>query len=111
MWDLTIHPLLVVTPSGVYPLWDSTSSLAHRPMSGSDTTSKYYSLWAYPFELSLKNFNTHLLGRGFHTLIKMFRSPLQLRWDLTQAFMNNHVIVSSKPIGEQFVLPFHFIII
>ena len=32
------------------------------------TTSRYYSLWTFTSELPLKK--THLLGRGFHTLIK-----------------------------------------
>ena len=32
-------------------------------------------LWAFPFELPLKVFKTHLLGRDFHTLIKNVLLP------------------------------------
>ena len=82
MWDLTIHP-----PSG------STSLLAHRlihhlrgsasllVVSGFDTICNGssppltnivlfgFSLWVFPFRLSLKVFNTRLLGRGCFVLL------------------------------------------
>ena len=67
------------------PFRGSTFSLTHRPVSGSDTiwnspkptASRYCPLWVFPFELPLKVFKMHLLGRGFHTRVKniSFSSP------------------------------------
>ena len=69
MWDLTIHPF-----------GSPASSLAHHPMSDSDTipkptANKYCPLWAFPFELLLKVLKTHMLERGFYTLIKNVSFP------------------------------------
>ena len=85
MWDLTIHPhrgpasslaLRLVSIS----LWCSASLLAHCPIFGSDTICNSSSSWLSNivlFGLSLNVFKTHLLRRGFHTLIKnvSFSSP------------------------------------
>ena len=78
MWDPPIHPpldpsVLAGTPPCVHPLRGSTSSLAHRPMSGSCTICNSLSpplADIVLFGLPLKVFKTCLLGRGFHTLIK-----------------------------------------
>ena len=67
MWDLTVHPFQ-----------DPTSSLAHRPVSGSDTIHNSPSpplANIVLFGLPLKVFKTRLLGRGFHTLIKNASFP------------------------------------
>ena len=67
MWDLTIHPL-----------GDPTSSLAHRPVSGSDIICNIPNpplADIVPFELSLNVFKMHLLGRGFHTLMRNVSFP------------------------------------
>ena len=54
---------------------------SHNPPRPS--ASRYCPLWALSFELPLKVLKTHLLGRGFHTLIKgvPFSSPTM--WNLT----------------------------
>ena len=62
------------------PLRRIASSLAHRPVTGSNTICNGPSPSLADivlFELSLKVFKTCLLGRGFHTLIKSvsFSSP------------------------------------
>ena len=68
-----------------YPIWETASSLAHCPVSDSYIICKspssplanivLFSL--FPFGLPLKDFKTHLLRKGFHTLIKgvSFSSP------------------------------------
>ena len=73
MWDLAIHPL--VSP---------TSSLAHHPMSGSDTICNSPSLPLADivfFVLPLKVFKMRLLRRYFHTLIRntSFSPPTDVR--------------------------------
>ena len=117
MWDLTIHPLsgpsilvdtcsllqsmwdppnppptessvLAGTAPHVHPLRNSASSLAHRPVSGSNTITPFECpLWVFSFGLPLKVFKTHLLERGFHNLIKnvSFSSPTDV--DLTITFL------------------------
>jgi len=82
------------TPSHVHPLWGSTSSLAHHPVSGSDTICNSSSpplADIVLFGLSLKVFKTCLPGRGFHTLIKdvSFSSP-------TDEGSHNHIHFSLK---------------
>ena len=85
-------------------LQGSASSLAHHPMSSSDTicnklnptTSRYCPPCAFPsrlpknkFALSLPDFQkTSLLGRSFHTLIKnvSFSFPTDLRSHKTIVF-------------------------
>ena len=42
--------------------------------------SRYCLLWAFLIELPLKVLKTLLLGRGFHTLIRMFCSPQRFCW-------------------------------
>ena len=44
---------------------------------------KILSCLGFPSRLPLKIFKTRLLERGFHTLIRLFRSPPQPTWDLT----------------------------
>ena len=95
--------VLTGTPSRVNPLRGTTSRLAHRPMSSSDTicngpdppTSRYCPLWAFPFGLP-QGFKTRLLGEGFHTLIHggLFSSPTKVRHHrLTQD------LLPSKPLN------------
>ena len=71
MWDLTTHPP-----------WGPASSLAHRPMSGSDTICKSQNpplcpLWPVTYRRQPHDFKTCLQSRGFHTLIRnvLFLSP------------------------------------
>ena len=66
MWDFTI-----------LPLGGPVSSLAHRPVSGSDnicklklTARRYCPLWPIMYRREPQGFKTRLLGKGFHTLIK-----------------------------------------
>ena len=68
MWDLTIHPP-----------WGSVFSLAHRPMFGSDTICNSPSALAH-YVLKLHGFETRLLGKGFHTLVRndSFPSPIDV---------------------------------
>ena len=80
--------VLASTSPHVHPLWGSTSLLAHLPMSNSDTIcnnpnppvvdSILFGLFLPEFPQSFK---THMLGRGFHTLIKntSFSSPPNVR--------------------------------
>ena len=85
MWDITIRPLrgpasLLAHSLMSMPHWGSTFSMTHRLVSGSDSICNSPSLPLADivlFGLSLKNFKTHLLGRGFHALIKnvSFSSP------------------------------------
>ena len=90
MWDPhQIHPpsgpsVLTGTPLRVYPLQGTASSLAHCPVSGSETICNGPSpplADIVLFGLPLKVFNTRLLGRGFHTLIQgvSFSSPTDVR--------------------------------
>ena len=121
MWDLTIHPHLRLSvlagtrillqstwdppihsplwPSifadtlpGVHPLWGSTSSLVHRPVSGLDTIRNSPSsplVDIVLFGLSLSSFPNASTRERFHTFIKnrTFRSPLQPTWNLTATLM------------------------
>ena len=73
MWDLTIHPP-----------WSPTSSLAHRSVSGFNTICNRPNplladivLFSLSFWASPQSFKTHLIGSGFHTLIRnaSFSSP------------------------------------
>ena len=69
MWDLIIHPLR-----------GPTSSLAHRPVSGSYTICNRPNpplTYIVRFGPRPHSFKTCLLGRSFHTLIKnaLFSSP------------------------------------
>ena len=88
----SIHPLWgqqgAGTPPCVHPLRCSASSLAYRPMSGSDTICNNpnppladIALFGFPFRAFLKVFKTHQLGRGFHILIQnvSFSSPTDVR--------------------------------
>ena len=69
----------------------------YQPKSKS-TASRYCPLWAFPSEFVLKVFETRLLGRSFHTLIKMFCSPLQLMWDLTiHPSLGSSVLAGTPP--------------
>ena len=84
-WDPPNPPplspnVLAGTPPRVHPLRGSTSSLAHRPMSSSDTITPFADIVLFEFSLSdfpSRFFKTRLLGRGFHTLINnaSFSSP------------------------------------
>ena len=85
MWDPhQIHPLRGPTSLLAHhlvstPLWGTASSLTHHPVSGSDTNcndSGPQLADIVLFGLPLKVFKTCLLGRGFHTLKRVFRSPL-----------------------------------
>ena len=93
MWDHSIHPLsrssvLAGTSPHVHPLRGSTSLLAHRPVPDSDTICNSPSLpledivlLDFSFQASPHGFKMHLIGRGFHTLIKnaAFSSPTDVR--------------------------------
>ena len=93
MWDHSIHPLsrssvLAGTSPHVHPLRGSTSLLAHRPVPDSDTICNSPSLpledivlLDFFFQASSQGFKMHLIGRGFHTLIKnaAFSSPTDVR--------------------------------
>ena len=61
------------TPPHVRPFRGSVSSLAHCPVSSSNTICNS----PFRFRLPLKVFKPHMLGRDFHTLIKnaSFSSP------------------------------------
>ena len=64
----------------IHPLQSLVSSLAHRPVSGSDTICNNPSpplANIVFFRLSLKAFKTCMLGRSFHTLIKNTSFPSQ----------------------------------
>ena len=94
-WEPPIHlpsgtSVLFGTPPRVHPLPGLVSSLAHRPVSGSDTISNNLSppqttivLFGTFLSGSLKIFKTRLLRRGFHTLLKnvLFSSPTDVRSD------------------------------
>ena len=71
-------------------LWSSSSSLAHSPMSSSDTICNSPSpplADIVPFGLPLKVFKMRLLGRVFHALIKgVLFSPTDMR---------SHIVVSA----------------
>ena len=58
-----------------------------------------YPLWAFPFGLPLKVYKTHLLGRGFHTLIKnvSFSSPTDVGSHNPPSFRAS-VLASTRPI-------------
>ena len=89
MWDLTIHPP-----------WGPASSLAHHPVSSSNTTcnssitplGRYCPLWAFPSRASPQGFKTCLLGRGFHTLIRNVLFP-----SLTDVGSHNPPIEGQHP--------------
>ena len=76
------------------PLRGLASLLAHRPESGSNNICNssspplaYIVLFRLSFQGFPHGFKTHVLGRGLHTLIKMFCSSLQLMCDLTNALL------------------------
>ena len=85
MWDPSLQgPVSLLAHHLVStPLRDSVSSLAHRPVYGSNIIcngrrpllADIVLFWVFPFRLPHKVFKTRLLRRGFHTLIKNVSFP------------------------------------
>ena len=91
--------ILAGTPPSVHPLRDSVFSLAHHPMSGSDTicnSSNSPLTDIVLLGLSLKVFKTHLLGRFLHPYKECFFAPPT--WDLTISLMHHLCTSFPSPI-------------
>ena len=73
--SLLAYPLMSTPYRAQPPRWHITWCLALIPF-----VTTQCSLWAFPFGFPLKVFKMHLLGRGFHTLIKnvSFSSPTNM---------------------------------
>ena len=66
------HIALYPPPLGLSLLASTLSDiwLGYHLKQPKPIASRNYPLWTFPFELPLKVFKTHMLGRGFHTFIK-----------------------------------------
>ena len=62
------------------------------------TAKRYCSLWAFPFGILLKVFKTHLLGRGFHTLLKnvWLPSPTNVELSRNLSFLDLSIVKKFK---------------
>ena len=96
------------------PLQGLASSLAHRPVSGSDTICNSPSpLLAYIviFGLSLQIFKMRLLGRGFHTLKKkaLFPSPTDVGSHYVSGNIRTHIFPPCRTFHVVTFCPIRFV--
>ena len=88
-------PFLIDVGSHNSPPSEPAFSSAYHLVSNSNTICP---LWLVTYRSQPRNFKTCLVGRGFHSLIRNVRSPLQLTWDFTIHPLRSSVL-AGIPLG------------